>query len=110
MIVELQGPQIRTGRQKEGATISYATGQSLKIVCDADAESDAMTITVSDPLPVSEDQLIYIADGDLVCKVMKIEGDVIEVKCLNSWDLEEHSQVHLPGIALDLFQPTEKDE
>ena len=41
---------------------------------------------------------------------MKIEGDVIEVKCLNSWDLEEHSQVHLPGVALDLFQPTEKDE
>lgn len=33
---------------------------------------------------------------------------MIDVKCLNSWDLEEYSQVHLPGVALDL-EITEKD-
>lgn len=111
-MVDLQGPQIRTGKNKEGAVLAISAGQDLKIVSDMEVEGDGLTIATTCPLNtiVTVDQIIYIADGQLECKVVSIEGDVIEVKCQNSWDLEESSTVHLPGVALDLYQPTEKDE
>jgi pyruvate kinase len=90
-MVDLQGSQIRTGKNKDGAVLAISTGQSLKIVCDPELESDGMTIYTSDPLPVSVGQEIMISDGDLVCEVMNIEEEVIEVKCKNSWDLEEYA-------------------
>lgn len=109
-MVDLQGPQIRTGKNKEGAVLPISAGQPLKIVSDMEVEGDGLTIATTYPLPVTEDQTIYIADGELQCVVKSVDGDVIEVKCQNSWDLEENSTVHLPGVALDLYQPTEKDE
>jgi pyruvate kinase len=77
--------------------------QPLKIVSDMEIEGDGLTIATTYPLPVSVDQTIYIADGELKCTVISIEGDVIEVKCENSWDLEANATVHLPGVALDIF-------
>ena len=108
-MVDLQGPQIRTGSNKDGAVLPISAGQPLKIVSDMEIEGDGLTIATTFPLPVSVDQTIYIADGQLSCVVQSIEGDVIEVKCQNSWDLEQNSTVHLPGVPLDMFQPTEKD-
>ena len=55
-------------------------------------------------------QQIFIADGELVCEVKSVDGDVIDVKCLNSYDLEGNQTVHIPGNAMDVYQPTEKDE
>ena len=109
LMVDLQGPQIRTGSNKDGAVLPISAGQPLKIVSDMEIEGDVLTIATTFPLPVSVDQTIYIADGQLSCVVQSIEGDVIEVKCQNSWDLEQNSTVHLPGVPLDMFQPTEKD-
>jgi pyruvate kinase len=73
-------------------------------------ECDGLTVSTTYPLPVSEGQTIYIADGELACQVKSVNGDIIEVTCLNSYDLKECSTVNLPGIALDIYQPTEKDE
>lgn len=110
VMVDLMGPSIRTGKNKEGAIIPIAVGQSLKIVSDVSIEGDGSTISTTYPLPVSEGQTIYIADGELACEVKSISGDIIDVKCLNSYDLKENSTVNLPGIQLDIYQPTEKDE
>ena len=45
-----------------------------------------------------------------MCEVKSVDGDVIDVKCLNSYDLEGNQTVHIPGNAMDVYQPTEKDE
>ena len=45
-----------------------------------------------------------------MCQVQSVDGDVIDVKCLNSYDLEVNETVHVPGNAMDVYQPTEKDE
>ena len=110
VLVDLQGPCIRTGKNKDGALIPISVGQPLKIVSDMQIEGDGLNIATTYPLPVSEGQTIYIADGELVCEVKSVNGDIIEVKCLNSYDLPENSTVHLPSVALDIYQPTEKDE
>ena len=36
--------------------------------------------------------------------------DYVNVKCLNSYDLKEHEIIHLPGVNLDIYGPTEQDE
>ena len=116
VMVDLAGPVIRTGKNKDGGIINISIGQSLKIVSDMTVEGDGLTISTTYPLLSQYQrsdilgQHIYIADGELVCEVKSVDGDVIDVTCLNSYDLKGNSTVHIPGNAIDVYQPTEKDE
>ena len=50
VMVDLQGPAIRTGKNKDGSIINIAIGQSLKIVSDMTVEGDGLTISTTYPL------------------------------------------------------------
>lgn len=109
VMVDLMGPAIRTGKNKDGNIINIAIGQSLKIVSDMTVEGDGLTISTTYPLLSQYQrsdilgQYIYIADGELVLEVKSVDGDVIDCKCLNSYDLEGNQTVHIPGNAIDVY-------
>ena len=50
MMVDLTGPAIRTGKNKDNQVINISIGQSLKIVSDMTVEGDGLTISTTYPL------------------------------------------------------------
>jgi len=76
-MVDLVGPVVTTGPNKEGKTIAIASGQDLKIVGDMSVEGDGLCISSSIPLSVRVivGQTFYIGNGDLALEVKEI-GDV----------------------------------
>lgn len=52
VIVDLQGPVVKTGFLKEGKPVSIAVGQDLKIISDMTVEGDSLQIASSIPLSV----------------------------------------------------------
>jgi pyruvate kinase len=50
VMVDLTGPSIRTGKNKDNQVINISIGQSLKIVSDMTVEGDGLTISTSYPL------------------------------------------------------------
>ena len=50
VMVDLMGPAIRTGKNKDGSVIPISIGQSLKIVSDMTVEGDGLTISTTYPL------------------------------------------------------------
>ena len=50
LMIDLTGPAIRTGKNKDNQVIPISIGQSLKIVSDMTVEGDGITISTTYPL------------------------------------------------------------
>ena len=87
-MLDTKGPEIRTGKLKDGQPIELTMGQDLEIVTDYDIEGDTTRIACSYkslPDSVQVGSTIYIADGSLTCEVT----DIMEVrKILFSQDMK----------------------
>lgn len=55
-------------------------------------------------------QTILIADGNIVCEVLKKDKDLVIVKVLNDAKLGEKKNMNLPGVVVKLPTLTEQDE
>ena len=88
IMLDTKGPEIRTGKLKDGKPIELTMGQDLEIVTDYDIEGDTTRIACSYkslPDSVQVGSTIYIADGSLTCEVT----DIMEVrKILFSQDMK----------------------
>ncbi|HET8599356.1 MAG TPA: pyruvate kinase [Segeticoccus sp.] len=111
VLVDLQGPKIRTGSFAEGP-VTLAPGDRFTITTD-DVEGDRKRVgTTYAGLPgdVSVGDTLLIDDGKVVLTAVEVsDTDVVtEVKVGGS--VSDHKGINLPGVAVSVPALSEKDE
>ncbi|GBG88285.1 hypothetical protein CBR_g46851 [Chara braunii] len=107
VLLDTKGPEIRTGKLKDGKPVQLTQGEEVIISTDDSLEGDGDTITVSYkwlPMDVKRGNTLFCADGTIALTVLEshpIQGTV-RCRCENSAMLGERKNVNLPGVVVDL--------
>jgi len=116
ILVDLQGPKIRTGTLPEGG-IQITTGQRIILTTDenaADYDSEIKTVHIRNypelPSEVEPGQRVLLDDGLLRLKVVAVQGNKVECTVSYGGILKSNKGVNLPESAqLGLEAITKKD-
>ncbi|MCA1754460.1 MAG: pyruvate kinase, partial [Spirochaeta sp.] len=111
IMLDTKGPEIRTGKIKDGGTITLTQGAEI-IMTTEQVEGDEHRISVSyEALPreVKPGGHIFIADGLLDIRVVGIEDTEIHCIVENGGLLGSRKNVNVPGVRTSLPAITEKD-
>jgi pyruvate kinase len=113
VLIDLQGPKIRTGRLERGEPVQWHPGQHTVITVAHCPEGNAQRVGTT-YAGLAEDvkvgDVILIDDGRMRLKVEAIKGDdvhcVIEVGGL----LKNNKGMNLPGVKVGVSSLSEKDK
>ncbi len=111
IMLDTKGPEIRTGKIVDGGTVTLNKGAEI-IMTTEQIEGDEHRISVSyDALPreVRPGGHIFIADGLLDLRVVRIEGTEIHCIVENGGLLGSRKNVNVPGVKTSLPAITDKD-
>ena len=111
IMIDLQGPKIRTGKLKEGQLVELVEGAEFVITTE-EILGDASRVSTSYkhlPKDVKTGDRILMADGSLEVRVCSVHDDDIMCEVVRGGMLGEHKGINLPGV--DIAEPslTEKD-
>jgi len=108
---DLQGPRIRTGRLKGGGPIELTAGREV-VLKGGDFEGDACTVAVSYEglaADVRPGDAVVLSDGLIELEVLEADGRQARCKVALGGVLGEQKGINLPGVALRISAPTQKD-
>ena len=111
VLVDLQGPKIRTGRFADGP-ITLEKGQTFTITT-RDVPGDAEEVgTTYDGLPgdVQSGDRILIDDGKLSLIATDVTDTDVVCQVLEGGPLSNNKGINLPGVAVSVPALSEKDE
>ncbi len=110
IIQDLQGPKIRLGKI-EKAPIKVNHNDQIILTTYPKDNSDFIPVSY-DRLhkDLKKDDILYIDDGKIKAKVLKIEGRRIFCKILNSGEINSHKGINLPNVKLSVPSITNKDK
>ncbi|MWV40966.1 pyruvate kinase [Natrialba sp. INN-245] len=108
VMLDMQGPEIRTAPLPEGETVTLETGSEIRFV--EGEVSTPETVGLSLPIdPVEEGDSILLDDGLIETTVVEQDRDVIRAHVDTGGELGGRKGVNVPGVDLDLDIVTEKD-
>lgn len=110
ILIDLPGPKIRIGKLIQEPLI-LSKGETVTLTADP-ASSDLAAIPVNYPgLPslVTEGTTIFLNDGFLQLKVIRISGQEVVGKVVIGGPLLSHKGLNLPGISLPVPAVTPED-
>jgi len=111
ILVDLQGPKIRTGALAGGGTVLLRAGQEF-VITTAKVLGDSTRVnTTFHPLPreVHAGDRILLSDGLIELRVEKTTHSEVICQVVNGGVLGEHKGINLPGAKLHVPALTEKD-
>lgn len=111
ILMDLQGPKIRTGRLAGGQPVTLAEGAPI-IVTTRAVEGTAECVTTEyEALPndVKPRDRILMADGAMELVVESVSGQDVACRVVHGGTLGEHKGINLPGVAVSAPSLTEKD-
>ncbi|HHE74690.1 MAG TPA: pyruvate kinase, partial [Desulfobacteraceae bacterium] len=102
ILLDLQGPKIRTGKLKDGGPVYLETGKSIRIttqVIKGTAEKISATYKglASD---TKKGDTILLDDGLIELVVMHKRKDIITCRIINGGWLKENKGINLPGVSV----------
>lgn len=119
-LLDTKGPEIRTGKLKDGKKIKLETGKEIILTVkdyeDFDGTPEKIALSY-DLLPediksvgITDNTFVYIADGVLKLKVLEVNGD--EIRCLieAGGELGQKKNVNVVGVHTRLPAMAEKDK
>jgi pyruvate kinase len=114
VMLDTKGPEIRTGKLKNGDEVSLKKGQDFILVADPDFVGDNTQVGVAYrnlPKVLNIGDTVLIDDGLISMTVEEIDQQSNTVKCKvnNDGQLGQTKGVNLPGVIVDLPAVTEKD-
>lgn len=112
LLLDIKGPEIRTGRTKNDQPITLLTGQTL-ILTTEEVEGTAERLSISYqnlPNEVAPGIHIYIADGTVDLEVMRVEGPAIYCAIKQGETIGSRKNVNVLGVRTALPAVTEKDK
>ncbi|QRV16207.1 pyruvate kinase [Haloterrigena salifodinae] len=108
VMLDMQGPEIRTAPLPDGETVSLETGSEIRFVEGDEASSE--TVGLSLPIgAVEEGDRILLDDGLIETTVLEHDGDSVRARVDAGGELAGRKGVNVPGVDLDLDIVTEKD-
>lgn len=113
IILELKGPQMRTGLHRNSQKIDLKIGQELEITTDYAYLGDSHKISISNRDVVSCLSLgntILISDGSIICEVTQILEGSFKVKIISaSVSLLERQNISILGVRINSPSNNETD-
>lgn len=112
IILDLQGPKIRTGKLANGEPVMLKKNSVFSITSQHVPGSEEIVSTTYKDLPgdVKKNDTILIDDGLIELKVMSKTKDTVKCKILNGGILKENKGINLPGVKVTAPSLTEKDK
>jgi len=111
LLMDLQGPRIRTGRLKGGRPVELVRGDEI-ILRPGSFDGDAGVIAVGYErfaADVAPGERILISDGLIELSVVASDGAEARCRVVTGGMLGERKGINLPGSNLSIASPTEKD-
>jgi len=111
ILVDLQGPKIRTGALAGGGTVLLRAGQKF-VITTAKVLGDSTRVnTTFHPLPreVKGGDRILLSDGLIELRVERTTHNEVVCQVVNGGILGEHKGINLPGVKLHVPALTDKD-
>jgi len=111
VILDLQGPKIRTGALEDGTPVFIEEKMRMIITTRQVKGTADMISTNYEALPddVETGDRILISDGLIELRVVGKRGNDIECTTVHGGILKEHQGINLPGVALSTPALTDKD-
>lgn len=107
---DLQGPKIRLNRFKKNRTVNSEEVFSLSVCCNPDDSPNKISICYPKLLKdIRTGDRIFINDGRVELKVIKINAEEIQVSTTKGGLLEPRKGVNLPDTCISLPSLTEQD-
>ena len=112
IILDLQGPRIRTGLLKDRKPIRLKAGEVVIITTKAVHGSEGLIAASYKFLSrdVKKGDRILIDDGTMELRVLSSSGADIKCRVITGGLLKEHKGMNLPGVKLSTPSLTEKDK
>eukprot|EP00164_Ancoracysta_twista_P010886 GFYU01016576.1.p1 GENE.GFYU01016576.1~~GFYU01016576.1.p1 ORF type:complete len:542 (-),score=164.17 GFYU01016576.1:218-1843(-) len=113
ILLDTKGPEIRTGKLKDGKPVNLSAGQEFTITTDSSLVGDETQVCCTYPsLTKSVDcgDEILLDDGLISLTVLKKDENSVLCQVNNNGELGETKGVNLPGSLVDLPAVTEKDK
>ncbi|UJR28769.1 hypothetical protein I4U23_009995 [Adineta vaga] len=118
LMLDLPGPKIRLGEIHD-KTLTVKTGEKVFIEKEKD-ETETKIIPIENGIKILPCQFsiekstkindtVYVDDGKLQFRVLKVENNRIQVEALNSGPVKSHKGVNLPYGKIDIDFLTEND-
>ena len=111
LLLDTKGPEVRTVNCPE--TINLEEGDIVHVEGGPGKESSGSHIYVNYEnfaRDLSEGASILIDDGEVELKVLKIKGNVLECRVMNSGVVKPRKSVNVPNVRINLPSVSEKDK
>jgi pyruvate kinase len=110
ILLDLQGPKIRTGKISEGRVEIKAGGRIILTTKAMEGTADKISTSYQYlPRDVSPGDPILIDDGKLRLQVLTTKGAEVLCEVVNGGWLSNHKGINLPGVPLSTPSVTPKD-
>lgn len=111
IILDLQGPRIRTGFLKDGKPIRLKSRDVVTITTKDVYGREGLITTPYKLLPkdVKKGDKILLDDGKIELRVLTSAGRDVQCEIITGGLLKEHKGMNLPGVRLSVPSFTEKD-
>ena len=111
ILLDLQGPKIRTGKLLNGNPVSLEKGQMVTITSDP-VPGTASLISIPHPVVCdgfTEGDKVLLADGMIELKIKQRNDKHITAEVIKEGVLGEHKGVNLPSVRFKMSAITDKD-
>ncbi len=108
VMLDTQGPEIRTAPLSDGETVTLETGSTVRFVEGDEATSEEVGLSLSID-GVEKGDRVLLSDGMIETTVVAVEPDAVVTRVDSGGELAGRQGVNVPGVDLDLDVVTEKD-
>ena len=112
ILLDLQGPKIRTGKLQNGQSVQLKRNRSLTITTRKVLGTEELISTTYNRLAqdVKKGDKILLDDGLIELKVASKKGDSVKCKIISGGMLKENKGINLPGVKVSAPSLTPKDK
>jgi pyruvate kinase len=122
LLLDTQGPEIRTGFIKDDGTITITPGEKIDVIAESDSRKiygEDGAFTQNDRITVTYDEMaddvipgakIFIADGLAELDVISLDDRIIHCKVISGGTLGSRKNVNIVGVHTKLPALSEKDK
>ncbi|WP_435553119.1 pyruvate kinase [Natrinema sp. CGMCC1.2065] len=108
VMLDMQGPEIRTAPLPGGETVTLETGSEIRFVEGETATPETVGLSLSIDAVEPGDRIL-LDDGLIEATVLETEGEGVRARVDTGGDLGGRKGVNVPGVELDLDVVTESD-
>jgi pyruvate kinase len=111
ILLDLQGPKIRTGSLQNGVPVLLQNGAQFTITTEPFEGTVQRVSTTYEDLPrdVQPGDRVLLSDGNIELQVTAVQGDDVVTQVVQGGSLREHQGINLPGTAVSTSAITDKD-